>query len=133
MMEIDLKEFSVDTLWQDHFGGSAQYSPDNKQLIVTGSAAMFDGAGRNLPNPIMAKIGVAETGMGRVDHKTAKHMLVADKTPGTSDITPQVKTGDFGLTLTEMAPFGVHRIEGQLRINERLTFLWQHCEQRLFH
>ena len=57
--------------------------------------------------PIMAKLGVAETKMGRVDHKTAKHMLVADKTPGTSDITASVKTGDFGLTLTEMAPFGV--------------------------
>ena len=57
--------------------------------------------------PTMASLGVSETKMGRVDHKTAKHMLVADKTPGTSDITPQVKTGDYGLTLTEMAPFGV--------------------------
>ncbi len=56
---------------------------------------------------IMATIGVAETKMGRVDHKTAKHRLVADKTPGTEDITSHVKTGDFGLTLTEMAPFGV--------------------------
>jgi propionaldehyde dehydrogenase len=57
--------------------------------------------------PIMAELGVAETKMGRVDHKTAKHMLVADKTPGTQDIVAQAKTGDYGLTLTEMAPFGV--------------------------
>ncbi len=57
--------------------------------------------------PIMAKLGVAETKMGRVDHKTAKHILVADKTPGTADVVAQVKTGDYGLTLTEMAPFGV--------------------------
>ncbi len=57
--------------------------------------------------PIMAKIGVAETKMGRVDHKTAKHILVADKTPGTEDIVAEAKTGDNGLTLTEMAPFGV--------------------------
>ena len=57
--------------------------------------------------PVMAKLGVAETKMGRVDHKTAKHMLVADKTPGTADIVSAVKTGDYGLTLTEMAPFGV--------------------------
>ena len=57
--------------------------------------------------PVMAELGVSETKMGRVDHKTAKHMLVADKTPGTSDIAAQVKTGDYGLTLTEMAPFGV--------------------------
>ena len=57
--------------------------------------------------PIMAEIGVAETKMGRVAHKIAKHTLVADKTPGTSDIVAQAKTGDYGLTLTEMAPFGV--------------------------
>lgn len=57
--------------------------------------------------PVMAALGVAETKMGRVDHKTAKHILVADKTPGTEDIEPSVKTGDNGLTLTEMAPFGV--------------------------
>lgn len=56
---------------------------------------------------VMASLGVAETKMGRVEHKTAKHILVADKTPGTSDIVAQVKTGDDGLTLTEMAPFGV--------------------------
>ncbi len=56
---------------------------------------------------IMAEIGVKETGMGRVDHKTAKHMLVADKTPGTEDIISAAKTGDYGLTLVEMAPFGV--------------------------
>ena len=56
---------------------------------------------------IMAEIGVKETGMGRVDHKTAKHMLVADKTPGTEDIVSAAKTGDCGLTLVEMAPFGV--------------------------
>ena len=56
---------------------------------------------------IMAELGVAETGMGRVDHKTAKHILVADKTPGTEDIQPRVSTGDNGLTLIEMAPFGL--------------------------
>ena len=56
---------------------------------------------------IMAQIGVAETGMGRVDHKTAKHQLVANKTPGTEDIQPTARTGDDGLTLIEMAPFGV--------------------------
>lgn len=57
--------------------------------------------------PIMAKLGVEETGMGRVDHKIAKHLLVADKTPGTEDIQPSARTGDSGLTLIEMAPFGL--------------------------
>ncbi len=56
---------------------------------------------------VMGALGVAETKMGRADHKTAKHLLVADKTPGTEDIVPTVRTGDCGLTLTEPAPFGV--------------------------
>ena len=47
-----------------------------------------------LEAPIMAELGVAETGMGRVDHKTAKHILVAEKTPGTEDIVSEAKTGD---------------------------------------
>ena len=55
----------------------------------------------------MAEIGVAETGMGKVEHKRLKHILVAEKTPGTEDITSVAKTGDNGLTLIEMAPFGV--------------------------
>ncbi len=57
--------------------------------------------------PIMAKLGVTETGMGKVEHKRLKHLLVADKTPGTEDIVAAAKTGDNGLTLVEMAPFGV--------------------------
>ncbi len=57
--------------------------------------------------PIMAEMGVRETGMGKVEHKKAKHILVADKTPGTEDIVSEAKTGDNGLTLVEMAPFGV--------------------------
>ncbi len=55
----------------------------------------------------MAKLGVAETGMGRVSDKIIKHQLVANKTPGTEDLSPSVMTGDNGLTLIEMAPFGV--------------------------
>ncbi|MCQ2436514.1 MAG: aldehyde dehydrogenase EutE [Clostridia bacterium] len=57
--------------------------------------------------PILAELGVKETGMGKVEHKRLKHILVADKTPGTEDIVSSAKTGDNGLTLIEMAPFGV--------------------------
>ncbi len=56
---------------------------------------------------VMAKLGVEETGMGRVSDKIIKHQLVANKTPGTEDLQPTVKTGDCGLTLIEMAPYGV--------------------------
>ena len=55
----------------------------------------------------MAKLGVEETGMGNVPDKIIKHQLVAKKTPGTEDLDPKVYTGDAGLTLIEMAPYGV--------------------------
>ena len=55
----------------------------------------------------MAKLGVEETGMGNVHDKIIKHQLVANKTPGTEDLHPTALTGDAGLTLIEMAPYGV--------------------------
>lgn len=54
-----------------------------------------------------ARMGVEETGMGNVGHKILKHRLVAEKTPGTEDITTTAWSGDRGLTLIEMGPFGV--------------------------
>ncbi len=56
---------------------------------------------------ILARMGVDETGMGNVGHKILKHRLVADKTPGTEDLTTTAWSGDRGLTLIEMGPFGV--------------------------
>ncbi len=55
----------------------------------------------------LARMGVSETGMGNVGDKILKHHLVADKCPGTEDITTTAWSGDRGLTLTEMGPFGV--------------------------
>lgn len=56
---------------------------------------------------VMARMGVEETGMGRVADKIIKHQVVAEKTPGTEDLHPTAMTGDQGLTLVEMAPFGI--------------------------
>ena len=55
----------------------------------------------------MAVMGVEETGMGNVPHKIIKHQLVANKTPGTEDLSAKVMTGDCGMTLVEMGPYGV--------------------------
>lgn len=56
---------------------------------------------------ILARMAVEETGMGNVGHKILKHQLLAEKTPGTEDITTTAWSGDRGLTLVEMGPFGV--------------------------
>lgn len=55
----------------------------------------------------LARDAVRETGLGRVDSKTLKNRLVIEKTPGTEDLHPEILSGDHGLTLTELAPWGV--------------------------
>ncbi|MCF0145617.1 MAG: aldehyde dehydrogenase EutE [Eubacterium sp.] len=56
---------------------------------------------------LLSRMACEETGYGHVEDKIAKHVLVAEKTPGTEDLKTIAKSGDKGLMLTEMAPFGV--------------------------
>ena len=55
----------------------------------------------------LAALAVEETGLGRVEDKVRKNLLVTNKTPGPEELTPQATTGDHGLALVEPAPFGV--------------------------
>lgn len=55
----------------------------------------------------LAEMAVEETGMGRVEDKARKNALAVEKTPGTEDLRSEVYTGDDGLTLIELSPFGV--------------------------
>jgi len=55
----------------------------------------------------IAQQTVEETGMGRVPHKIKKLEIVTSSTPGIEDLTPTAWTGDRGLTVVELAPFGV--------------------------
>ena len=50
---------------------------------------------------------LAETGMGRIEDKILKHKVAADATPGVEDLEAASWTGDHGLTVVEMAPYGV--------------------------
>src|ERR1017187_3145273 len=55
----------------------------------------------------LAALAVEETGLGRVEDKVQKILLVSTKTPGPEELTPTAITGDHGLALIEPAPFGV--------------------------
>ena len=57
--------------------------------------------------PELARLAVAETGLGRYEDKLKKNRLVIEKTPGVEDLESEAFTGDDGLTLQERAPFGV--------------------------
>ncbi|CAN5398177.1 aldehyde dehydrogenase EutE [soil metagenome] len=50
---------------------------------------------------------VKETGMGRTDHKVRKFNAVCDGTRGTEDLVTYAKSGDYGLMIEEMAPYGL--------------------------
>jgi len=55
----------------------------------------------------LAELANRETGYGRVEDKVKKNLLAADKTPGIEDLMTEAVSGDYGLTLTESAPYGV--------------------------
>jgi len=55
----------------------------------------------------LARMAWEETGLGRYEDKVKKNKLVTEKTPGTEDLPSRSITGDDGLTLMELAPYGV--------------------------
>ena len=55
----------------------------------------------------LAEMAVQETGMGRIEDKVKKNLLVANCTPGPEILHPSAISGDTGLTLIENAPWGV--------------------------
>lgn len=55
----------------------------------------------------MSEMGLKETGMGNLKDKIIKHKVVAELTPGTEILETDAYSGDNGLTIEEMAPFGV--------------------------
>lgn len=56
---------------------------------------------------MLAEMAVEESGMGRVSDKIIKNQMAAMKTPGTEDLETKALSGDCGLTLIEMGPYGV--------------------------
>jgi acyl-CoA reductase-like NAD-dependent aldehyde dehydrogenase len=55
----------------------------------------------------LARMALEDTGMGRVDHKTAKLVNAAKNSPGVEALRPAAWSGKNGLALDEFAPYGV--------------------------
>lgn len=55
----------------------------------------------------LSKMTVEETKMGRVENKIEKNKAALYNTPGIEDLPSSVFSGDRGLTLLELSPFGV--------------------------
>ncbi|AOR23667.1 aldehyde dehydrogenase family protein [Clostridium taeniosporum] len=81
---------------------SLYYTKEDRERIIEGIRKA------TLENKeILAKMIVDETHMGRYEDKILKHELVAKYTPGTEDLITTAWSGDQGLTLVEMSPYGV--------------------------
>lgn len=74
---------------------------DRGKLVAAMRKAALDNA------EYLARLANEETGYGIVEDKIAKNILAAEKTPGIEDLSTGAVSGDNGLTLTEMAPYGV--------------------------
>lgn len=74
---------------------------DRGQIIAAMRKAAIEHA------PEISKLAVTETQMGDSSHKLTKNILAATKTPGIEDLCSEAMTGDNGLTLVELSPFGV--------------------------
>lgn len=55
----------------------------------------------------ISKAAVEESKMGKWEDKLVKNLLAAKKTPGIEDLKTEAMSGDNGLTLVELSPFGV--------------------------
>ncbi|MCJ7725528.1 MAG: aldehyde dehydrogenase family protein, partial [Acidimicrobiia bacterium] len=84
------------------FNSYQSLGPDGRQRIVDSiRRTMLEHADR------LARIAVEETGLGRIDDKLRKILLVSNRTPGPEDLDPIIVTGEHGMMLTEMAPMGL--------------------------
>ena len=55
----------------------------------------------------VSALALEETGMGRLDDKLIKKRLAVEKTPGPEFFATKAVSGDHGLVLEELSPFGV--------------------------
>jgi aldehyde dehydrogenase len=83
-------------------GRLAELPLERRNLLI---AAMRQAATEHAP--ALARAAWQETGMGRYEDKVEKNLLVASRTPGAEVLQAQAWTGDRGLTLVELAPYGV--------------------------
>ncbi len=86
-------------------GAWLQYS----QLTVNGRKNVIESVKHRLMPlvPKLAQMTVEETCMGVVEDKIAKLLLAIEKTPGVEDLVTEVETGDCGMTMYELSPYGV--------------------------
>lgn len=99
------ESLDMDTLLERSRAAQVRYQQGGLDLRYKVVAAMRAVARENAE--MLGNIAVSETTFGKMPDKMQKVLLAADKTPGPEDLFPRTFTGDHGLTLEELAPYGV--------------------------
>jgi propionaldehyde dehydrogenase len=98
--DMDMAIRAADAAWQEYL--------DKPMALRAQIVAAIKAVGMDQANcEFMAKAAVEETGMGNVPDKILKNRLACELTPGVEDIVTEALSGDDGLTVYEMSPFGV--------------------------
>jgi acyl-CoA reductase-like NAD-dependent aldehyde dehydrogenase len=92
---------SVEKAWQAHRQLMDISLEDRARMIGAMRQAVRDNVAE------LSRLAVEETGLGRIEDKLQKNLLVGEKSPGVDWLAPWVTSGDRGLTLEELAPWGV--------------------------
>lgn len=50
---LNLTTMALDSLWSTYWGGSVQWSPDDRKLLVTGGPSAFGDIGKNVPEGVI--------------------------------------------------------------------------------
>lgn len=119
LFEMNLQTGAVDTLWvEQRYGGSASYSPDGKQLVVTASVDAFEGVGNPLNDSLIANS--YDMQLFRFDLSTRK------ATPLTRNFNPAIQSSHWNradnliYTLCEdrdrVALYSIHPTTGEARL-----------------
>jgi acyl-CoA reductase-like NAD-dependent aldehyde dehydrogenase len=77
-------------------------SVEQRKKII---AAIRERCSENIP--ILSRMAIDETKLGRYEDKLVKNDVAINRTPGVEDLEPRTFTGDKGLTLLDLAPYGV--------------------------
>ncbi len=97
---------SVEEAVETSYNAQAEFVTNYK---IEDRAAIIQSIREEILNNIenIAELVYEETKLGRYEDKVLKIKLAALKTPGTEDIKTDAVSGDYGLMIEEMAPFGV--------------------------
>ncbi len=83
---LDLENMSLDSLWYGYWLSDIKWSPDGKQLLMTGGPTLFGDIGKNVPDDLMpneydtqAYIYDLETGAVKVISKSFKPSILSAK------------------------------------------------------